>query len=302
MAERALARSSSACERSLPSDRNQSFSPSQRSVHESSRARSASSFVSASSGAALRASRSAAIRQKCRLHGGEIEQQLCDLTGTRDEVADEALQVVDEARLEAHHRRDFRPLQLDGAREPGHERFGVVREAREDVHEIPKRAVDFGGVGRRLAHELANGDQPRANVVEGDGLQLGASRERFTECLKTSLDRFAADGHSVEQALAVEVFDGGDALGVGLSLQVSPLDELAQRVLNGFERRRSIGPARFGEHIVGAEVKAELAFGGGEDVQDRAVLRAVLRYHVAEEERGGGVQGGGGHPRARIGS
>ncbi len=114
-------------------------------------------------------------------------------------------------------------------------------------------------------------------------------RERFAECLEARFDGFAADGHSVEQALAVEVFDGRDASGVGLGLQISPLDQLAQRVLNSFEGRRPIGPAGFGEHIVRAKVEAELAFGGGEDVKDGAVVRTVLRYHVAEELRRGGV-------------
>ena len=105
---------------------------------------------------------------------------------------------------------------------------------------------------------------------------------QFSECLKARFDGFAADGHSVKQAFAVKIFDGGDACGVGLSLQVSPLDELAQRLLNGFEGRRSIGPAGFGEYIVGANVQAELALGGGEHIENGAVVETVLRYHVAE--------------------
>lgn len=113
-------------------------------------------------------------------------------------------------------------------------------------------------------------------------------------------DRFAADGHPVEKSFAVEVFDGGNACSVGLGLQVSPFDELGQRVLNGFEGRRSIGPAGFGEHVVRAQVQTELAFGRGEQVQDGAVVRAVLSYHVAEQKRSGGMQGGVGHPVVPI--
>lgn len=61
-------------------------------------------------------------------------------------------------------------------------------------------------------------------ALEDDGLQLCAPRERFAERLQARFDGFAADGHSVEQALAVEVFDRRGAGSVGLGLQVSPLD------------------------------------------------------------------------------
>ena len=52
----------------------------------------------------------------------------------------------------------------------------------------------------------------------------------------------------------------------------------------------------FDEHIVWAKVQAELAFGCGEYVKDGAVVRAVLRYHMTEEDSSGGVQEGAGHP------
>jgi hypothetical protein len=70
-----------------------------------------------------------------------------------------------------------------------------------------------------------------ANAVECYGLQLRASRERVDESLQTGLDRLAAGCHSVQEAFAIEVFDGGDAGGVRLGLEVAPGDELGEGLL-----------------------------------------------------------------------
>jgi hypothetical protein len=47
-------------------------------------------------------------------------------------------------------------------------------------------------------------------------------------------------------------------------------------------------------------VKAELALGGGEDVEDGAVVGAVVRDDMAEKLGRGGVEGGRSHPGMRL--
>ena len=44
-----------------------------------------------------------------------------------------------------------------------------------------------------IVQQLTDRDQPRANVIERDGLQLGAAGERCAEGPPARLDRFAAD-------------------------------------------------------------------------------------------------------------
>ena len=150
------------------------------------------------------------------------------------------------------------------------------------MHEIPKRTVDFAESGGDSL--MSSRMEMRRARISSSATDCSSARRASvsTECLKAGFDGFAADGHSVEQTLAVEVFDGRDARGVGLSLQVSPLDQLAQRLLNGFEAWRPAGPVGFGEHIVGAKVKAELALGARRRRGWRGTWR-VLRYYVAEE-------------------
>jgi hypothetical protein len=49
------------------------------------------------------------------------------LTRARDQIAGEALEVIDQPRLEAHHGGDLGTLELDGACETRHEGLRVVR-------------------------------------------------------------------------------------------------------------------------------------------------------------------------------
>jgi len=84
--------------------------------------------------------------QQLRFEGLELAQQLSDLTGTGDEIADETLQVIDEPRLEGHHRAGVRALQFESACQAGHECLGIVRQTFEYVHEVAQRFVHLGRV------------------------------------------------------------------------------------------------------------------------------------------------------------
>jgi hypothetical protein len=79
---------------------------------------------------------------------------------------------------------------------------------------------------------------------------VASPRKSFDECLQPRLDRFSAGGHPVQQAFAVEVFDCRDPGCVRLRLQISPVDELSEGLVDGLRRRVS-WPSRFGEHGFG---------------------------------------------------
>jgi len=54
-------------------------------------------------------------------------------------------------------------------------------------------------------------------------------------------------------------------------------------LLDGVRRRDAAGPCRFGEHVVGTQMQAELALRGGKNVEDGAVQRRVVGHDMAEK-------------------
>ena len=59
-------------------------------------------------------------------------------------------------------------------------------------------------------------------------------------------------GHPIQQALAVKVFDRRDSGCVRLRLQIAPVDELSEGLLDGLHRGWAGWPSRFGKHVVGS--------------------------------------------------
>jgi hypothetical protein len=123
----------------------------------------------------------------------------------------------------------------------------------------------------------------RADGLERHGLQFGTALKRVDEGLQPCLDRLAAGGHPIEQAFAVKVLDGRNSSRVRLRLQIAPVDQLPESLLYGLGRRRSGGPGRFGKHVVGTEMQAELTLRGCKDVENRAVQRRVVGHDMAEK-------------------
>ena len=121
------------------------------------------------------------------------------------------------------------------------------------------------------------------DIVERHGLQFSAPRQRPQRTPQPRLDRFSAGGHPVEQAFAVKVFDCRDPGCVRLRLQIAPVDELSEGLLDGLRRRGAAAwPGRFGEHVVGAQMQAELALRCREDIENGAVQRRVVGHDMAE--------------------
>src|SRR5277367_6079831 len=70
-----------------------------------------------------------------------------------------------------------------------------------------------------------------------------------------------------------------------LRLQITPVDELSEGLLDGFRRRGAAWPSRFGEHVVGAQMQAELALRCREDIENGPVQRRVVGHDMADIER-----------------
>jgi hypothetical protein len=67
-----------------------------------------------------------------------------------------------------------------------------------------------------------------------------------------------------------------------LRLQIAPVDELSEGLLDGLRRRGAAWPSRFGEHVVAAQMQAELALRCREDIENGAVQRRVVGHDMAE--------------------
>ena len=79
---------------------------------------------------------------------------------------------------------------------------------------------------------------------------------------------------------------------VRLRLQIAPVDQLTEGLLDSLHRGRATWPNRFGKHIVGSKMQTELALRGREDIENCAVHRRVLCYDMAEQSRRGARQHG----------
>jgi hypothetical protein len=87
----------------------------------------------------------------------------------------------------------------------------------------------------------------------------------------------------VEKAFTVKVFDRRDPGRVGLRLQIAPLHELTQSLLNLFECWWLTRPSSRGMHLIGAQMQAELPLGGREQIQDCAVQRRIVSHYMAKK-------------------
>ena len=178
-------------------------------------------------------------------------------------------------------------MQIDAAGDAGHERLGVVGQAFEDPHQIAQDFVRLGDVepgGRGGGgYQRFKGQEAAGDVLQGDGLQLGAPLEGLHEYGQSGFNRFAALRQAVQESGAIEVVERGHARGVGLRLQVAPLGQLRQRRVDLFNAWRRIRPARLGLHFIGPQLQAVLPLGGGEHFHDAAVDDRLLGTDMPEQ-------------------
>ena len=237
----------------------------------------------ASPGAASRASRSATCCSIASMHRLQGEDEPGDCVGAADQIADEALEVIDQPALVARHCSRLGLLQLDAARHAGHEGLCVFRQALEDAYQVPQRLVDLGGV--RLGHVAQHLQrlQPACDVFERHGLQFGAAMQGLHEDRQRRLHGFSALREPIEETCAVEVAEARDAGGVGMRFEVAPVDELGEGCIDLLDARRVVRPAGFGEDLVGPQLQAVLPLRQGEDVHDAAVKGRLLRAHMPKK-------------------
>ncbi len=152
--------------------------------------------------------------------------------------------------------------------------------------------MQLGHVADALGQQRGQRAQPQRDVLEGDGLQLGAVGQRIGKALQRGLGRLAAVREPVQVARTVVVGQRRHARDVGLRLEVAPGDELGQRSRQLFGRgRRLAGPVGLGQHLFRAQLQPVLPLGRREHLQDRPVARRLLGAGVAQQVGGGGGQG-----------
>ena len=219
------------------------------------------------------------------------------------QVAQEALQVVDQALLVLHHRGGVRLAQVELTGHAGHEVLRVAGHLLEALGEVTQRLVDLGGIepGPLLAflcapfgREPTQRLQPHRDVFERYRLQLRPALQAGGENVQCSFDRLAASRQAVQKTGPVVVAQAGHARHVGLGLQVPPGRQLCQRrldVLDAWQRPRS--PVTLREHLVRAQLELVLAQGGGEHGQDAPVEVGLVGAEVAEQVVVGSREHGG---------
>ena len=205
-----------------------------------------------------------------------------DGVGTAHEIAHESLQVVDQSALVDGHGSGPALLQIDAARDAGHEGLGVVGQALEDAHQVAQRLVDLGGVGLRLLRQPVQRLQPARDVLQRHGLQFSAALQRLDEYCQRRLDRLAALRKAIEEAGTVEVAETGDAGGVGVGFEVAPVPQLHKRGIHLVRGRRRPRPVRLRKHLIWSELQPVLPLGTREDIQDGAIELSFLCTDVAE--------------------
>ena len=221
--------------------------------------------------------------------GLQVAQALGDASGLGHQFADEAFEVVDQPFLEGHHRVLLGALQFDGARQPGHEGFGIVGEAAEHMHQVAQDFVDFGGVRRIRLRQYCKTVEPREDVVQCHRLQLAMARQGFGKGGESGLHRLAAARQPVQQALAVEILDGGDTRRIRLRFEVAPVHELREKTVEFLGCRHAFAPARFMQDFVAAQMQPELPTRGGEAIHDRAIGVGAFGADMAEQAGGFGL-------------
>ena len=123
-------------------------------------------------------------------------------------------------------------------------------------------------------------------------MQLGAALQGLKKHQQSGLNGLAFMRQAVQKACAVKIAQGGNARRVGLRLQIAPFGQLGQRCIHLFHPRHRIGPDRFRQHLIRAQLQPVLPFGGGKHIHDAAVEGRLFGTQMPEELGcGGGVQG-----------
>ena len=138
--------------------------------------------------------------------------------------------------------------------------------------------VGFGGIGQRPQRL-----QPAGDVFERHGLQFGAALQGLHEQGERRLNRFTALREPIKKACAVEIAQAGNPRSIGLRFKVAPGCKLGECCADVFDAGRSVRPAGFGKHLVGAELQAILSLGRGEDIHDATIERRFLGTHMPEQ-------------------
>jgi len=153
------------------------------------------------------------------------------------------------------------------------------------MHQVAQRLVNGGGVPRRLRRQPLQRGELLADVFQGDALQLGPALQRRGVGRQPRLHRLAGAAELVQEPGAVKILDTRHPRRVRLRRQVAPLHQLAEDLLQLLRRGRALWPMGLFAHLVGPQVQAKLALGGGERIQHRPVERRALGADMAEQIR-----------------
>ena len=210
-----------------------------------------------------------------------------DGVGATDQVAHEALQVLDQAPLVGHQRGGIGLLQLQAARHAGHEGLGIAGQVLEHAHQVAQDLVRLGhvrgGAGRCLVDQPAQRLQAAVDILQSHGLQLGPMAQVAPEHLQPRFHRLATTRQPIQEARTVVVAEGGHARHVRMRLQVAPGRQLRQRSGHLFLRRWRTAPVGLGQHFIRTQLQPVLALGGGEHGHDRAIEHRLVGGDVAEQ-------------------
>ena len=106
------------------------------------------------------------LLQHCIDTGLQSKDEASDGVGPTHQIAYEALQIIDELSFVARHCTGLRLLQLDAARDAGHERLRVLGQTFENADEISQRLMHFRDVGFSLVSQHLKGPQPARDVFK----------------------------------------------------------------------------------------------------------------------------------------
>jgi hypothetical protein len=133
-----------------------------------------------------------------------------DGVGAAHQIAHEPLQIVDQLALVIRHRNRLGLLQLDTARDAGHERLRIFSKALENAYQIPQRFVDLRDIGFGFASQRLKRLQPARDVFERHRLQFSAPLQRLHEKRQRRFDSLPALRETIQEACTVEIAEAGN--------------------------------------------------------------------------------------------